>query len=411
MARLTARGRLVAWLVLGCCASAWLTGASILVAVGAVGLALLVVCWLYSAAMVSGLTGERRFISPAYQNESIRVEHTIRSTSRIAKGRLHLEDGFWTSPLAPPRPVRIGIDALRPGQSATLEHTIRCFKRGEYRIDPSSVVAEDLLGLWRSRRSVGAAGVLLVYPELLEVDQFPMMASGTNLWLGLETSRVSGDHQEFFGVREYRLGDSPRRIHWPSTVRQQRLITKEFERGVSSNVTIILDLHRDHNLGRGRHSTLEYSVVIAAALAHYLLDRGEGVQLVGYGDGPIHVPLSRGATQWYRILEQLALVRADGEAGLADLMWEYDMAIAPDSAVIAFLLDREEADAVALTTLCAKGARLFTFLFRASTFLAVEPSSQWATSFVRAQTVLEASGAEVYPVESRVLLQERLRAP
>lgn len=414
MARLTGRGWLVAWLVLGCCLCAWLTGAAILIVVGAVGVALLGTCWVASSLIARGIVGERRFVSPVYQGETIRVEHTIQNTSRIAIGRFHLEDGFWTAPTTVPSPVRIGVDALRPGQSASLEHSVRCFKRGEYRIAPAAVVLEDPLGLSQSRRPLAAeAGTLLVYPELIEIDHFPLLASGTNFWLGLETSRVSGDHQEFFGVREYRPGDSPRRIHWPSSARQQQLITKEFERGVSSDVTILLDLHGQHHLRQGRHSTLEYSIVIAASLAHYLLDRGEGVQLIGYGRGPVHIPLSRGATQWYRILEQLAIVQAEGEVGFADVMGEYEMAIAPNAAVIAFLLDREEADAVALTHLCAKNVQLFVFLFRASSFTGVAPSASWATSFVRAQAVLEAAGAEVVPIERGMLLpqvlQEQLR--
>ncbi len=410
MPRLTPRGRLVAWLAIGYSVSAWVTGASILLVVGAIGTGLLLSCYGYSLLMTRGISGTRRFVTPAYEGESLRVEHTIRNDSSLTKGHFHLVDGFWTARTRTPSLVCVGIDALRPGQPATLEHTVRCFKRGEYRIPPAMAMVEDPLGLWCHRCTLQPTDdPLLVYPELLDISDFPVLASGADFSLGLETSRVSGDHQEFFGVREYRPGDSPRRIHWLSTVRQQRLITKEFERGVSSNVTILLDLHREHDLGHGRHSTLEYSVLIAAALARYLLDRGEGVQLIGYGDRLVHIPLSRGVTQWYRVLEQLALVRANGDVGLTDAAGEYEMAIAPDSVVVTFLLDREERDAVALTNLCAKGARLFAFVFRSSSFLPLELPSRWATRMVRAEVVLESVGAYVIPVECRAPLQQLLQ--
>ncbi len=46
------------------------------------------------------------------------------------------------------------------------------------------------------------------------------------------------------GVREYMPGDSLNRIHWPTTVRMNRLMTKEFDLDPTADIWIYLDLHR-----------------------------------------------------------------------------------------------------------------------------------------------------------------------
>ncbi|MEZ4612148.1 MAG: DUF58 domain-containing protein [Caldilineaceae bacterium] len=47
------------------------------------------------------------------------------------------------------------------------------------------------------------------------------------------------------GVRDYYPGDSLNRIHWPTTARMRRLMTKEFELIPRRDIWLYLDLSRD----------------------------------------------------------------------------------------------------------------------------------------------------------------------
>ena len=47
------------------------------------------------------------------------------------------------------------------------------------------------------------------------------------------------------GIRDYAPGDSLNRIHWPSTARTGRLISKEFELDPLADVWMFLDMYED----------------------------------------------------------------------------------------------------------------------------------------------------------------------
>jgi uncharacterized protein (DUF58 family) len=67
-------------------------------------------------------------------------------------------------------------------------------------------------------------------------------------------------------------------------------------------------------------STLEYAVTAAASLARYYLRRGRSVGLA-YADQALRIlPSDRGGRQLGKILEALALVRAEGEMPLHGLV-------------------------------------------------------------------------------------------
>ena len=103
------------------------------------------------------------------------------------------------------------------------------------------------------------------------------------------------------GVREYVPGDPMKRIHWPTSIRRDQLMVKEFEQDPQSEVWLFLDTHQsvhvskpgddtlppidDLLLLRRRKvklspSTLEYSVSITASLAHYFIEQRRAVGLV-----------------------------------------------------------------------------------------------------------------------------------
>jgi uncharacterized protein (DUF58 family) len=143
------------------------------------------------------------------------------------------------------------------------------------------------------------------------------------------------------GVRDYAPGDSFNRIHWTSTARTGRLISKEFELDPSADIWLFLDLERaaqaqaratdpgwqDERLpwepGPAftlAPSTVEYGVTIVASLAKHFIARDRAVGFIAYCPHREIIPADRGERQLTKILETLAVVQADGHIPLSEII-------------------------------------------------------------------------------------------
>lgn len=212
-------------------------------------------------------------------------------------------------------------------------------QRGVFPLGPTVLASGDLFGLFPISRTIPSQESLLVYPLMVEIRSFP---EPPGLLPGGEALRRR-THQitpNAAGVREYYPGDPLNRIHWVSTARRERLIVKEFELDPLAEVWIILDANRQEqaslplppqdfnvlNYWRKQvkvqlpPSTEEYMVTIAASLGRYYLRRGRAVGLLGSGQHLTLLPPDRGGRQLGKILEDMAVLRAQGNLPLQGLV-------------------------------------------------------------------------------------------
>jgi uncharacterized protein (DUF58 family) len=76
------------------------------------------------------------------------------------------------------------------------------------------------------------------------------------------TARRSGASDgDFFGLREWQPGDSPKRIHWRTTARINKLAVRQFEQQRRFDTCILVDAYS----GTGRDSDLAESAISLAA--------------------------------------------------------------------------------------------------------------------------------------------------
>jgi uncharacterized protein (DUF58 family) len=99
------------------------------------------------------------------------------------------------------------------------------------------IYSGDPLGFFRDVRSVADATVLLVLPRF---KSLPDRTPPRELEAATAAPR-SGSGNELFGIREYRPGDSLRRIHWRSSARHGELVVREYEPPGMRTVTILVD--------------------------------------------------------------------------------------------------------------------------------------------------------------------------
>jgi uncharacterized protein (DUF58 family) len=118
---------------------------------------------------------------------------------------------------------------LPPNAAKELVLHIPVAARGWYRPERLRIESTFPLGLLRCWTWVALDQRALVYPAPL-VSPEPAGAAGDALdgrWLS-----GAGD-DEFFGIRDYRAGDNPRRVYWKGLARGQALQTKDYATAIA----------------------------------------------------------------------------------------------------------------------------------------------------------------------------------
>ena len=230
---------------------------------------------------------------------------------------------------------------IRPHQKRIYIARTWLMGRGGFVLGPTTVSSGDPFGIFRVSQIYPAQSSLVVLPMLFPIAEFatpPGLLPG-----GRAIRRKSIDiTPHAAGVREYVPGDPMKRIHWPTSIRRDQLMVKEFEQDPQSEVWLFLDTHRgvhfskqsddsappvdDLFLLRRRQvklpaSSLEYAVSITASLAQYFIGQRRAVGLVTASHNNYTViSAERSERQEAKILEQLAFLQAESSYTLPGLV-------------------------------------------------------------------------------------------
>ncbi|MHA1832278.1 MAG: DUF58 domain-containing protein [Candidatus Helarchaeota archaeon] len=187
--------------------------------------------------------------------------------------------------------------------------------RGEFKIGPTRIRIKDRLGYLVEEQEIPEYTPLLVYPTFEDVRRMEAFASRRRqgLIFGAHRTKQKGMGTEFFGLREYIEGDEFRRIDWKATARSRKPMIREFETEKNIRVIIFLDASKTMTSGSVYNNKLEYSIRAALLLSKLALERHDQVGLVVYSDKvKFFIEPRGGPNQFWRILEVLARVKAEG---------------------------------------------------------------------------------------------------
>jgi uncharacterized protein (DUF58 family) len=201
------------------------------------------------------------------------------------------------------------LTTLRSGETIDLQYTL-IGKRGSYDFRHIRVTAHDRLGIFRQRAVLQAPVHLWVLPERLSLRRVSIRPRRTRGYAGPVPARVGGSGTDFFGIREYQVGDPRRWINWRVSARHaQTLFSNEFEQERLADVGLILDARRRTDVSVDGDSLFEHAVGATAALAEAFLRDGNRVGLLIYGQFLAWTFPGYGKVQRERILQALAGAR------------------------------------------------------------------------------------------------------
>ena len=215
---------------------------------------------------------------------------------------------------------RFVVEGLGAGDSLTLNYTVRSDVRGGYPLGPMRVRVGDPFGLLELHRTFSATGHLVVTPRVVPLPSIALRGAWTGTGDNRPRSFAMGNAADVT-VREYRLGDDLRRVHWRSSAHAGDLMVRREEQPWQSRCTLLVDNRARAHRGHGAGSSMEAAVVASASIALHLARHGYQVRLVsaageelgqGWHDGEV-------ATSTQPLLESLALLQAiDAEALATD---------------------------------------------------------------------------------------------
>jgi uncharacterized protein (DUF58 family) len=179
----------------------------------------------------------------------------------------------------------------------------------------------------------------------------------TRVYAGTIPARVGGAGTEFYGVREYHPGDSPRMINWRASAHHAQedvLFSNEFQQERVADVGIILDGRVRTNEFAHGHSLFEFSVQAAAALTDALLNQGNRVGLLVYAAFLNWTIPGYGKIQRERILYALAHAKPGGSEVFANFQ-HLPTRLFPSESQIVLVSPLHEEDVKPLVQLRAQG--------------------------------------------------------
>jgi uncharacterized protein (DUF58 family) len=275
----------------------------------------------------------------------------------------------------------------------------RLTHRGAYPLGPTVLHSGDPFGFFPVSQSFPFRQTLTVYPRVVDIFAFP---SPAGLLPGGEAIRKRSQQitPNAATVRDYVNGDPMSRIHWASTARRDKLIVKEFELDPLAEVWLFLDAEKTvqsvlpHDLDNDVGSVLlakkidnklaptteEYSASLAASVAQFYLLQGRAVGFMAAGHSLDVLAVDRGSRQFGKIMETLALLRANGEISYEGFVSSHARHITRGSTVVLITPSTSQELALLADQLIRLGLRPIVLLLNALTFGGPTGSDELATA-------------------------------
>lgn len=234
-------------------------------------LGLLVSAAILPPQQLRGLLVEREATAPVHVGDCLRLSLLITNANRTPRSGLQVIDRV-------PRPLwcpsqheypQQAIAEILPHQTYCWQYELTPPRRGIYNWQQVSLRTASPLGLFWCQRQVSAPQQVVIYPQVLHLQQCPLLDQ-----LGQELSQEWRDRQHHLRVahegitrslRPYRWGDPLRFVHWRTSARYGELRVREFDTFSGGNaITIALD-----TCSHWQEDDFEQAVIAAASLYVY----------------------------------------------------------------------------------------------------------------------------------------------
>jgi uncharacterized protein (DUF58 family) len=195
------------------------------------------------------------------------------------------------------------------GQTAAVPSELIPLRRGLYALCRLQLSTSFPFGFVKRAKHYLRRDKLLVFPAIAEVDDRLLTRFSSAEVSGMAARPQRDGLDEFYGLKEHRLGENPRLIHWRRSARTGTLVAREMTRVSPPRLLLLLDTYLPGDAPAEARAQTEKVIAMAASLADRALETGISVGIVAWSGGRwTTIAPNRGKRHRRDLLSLLALL-------------------------------------------------------------------------------------------------------
>lgn len=271
----------------------------------------IVVSGLLSGAALMGLEVVRERVTDCGIGEAMTIRYVVRNRNRMVPAfGLHVEErrsngrrrANWATFMTQPH---AHVAHVGPRSEQRVEAIAWPRRRGRVTFVAVRVWSTFPFGIVKKSVTFEQPGAALVRPLVLPLRPGTLRPALSEARRGYVSSQRVGSGSDFFGLREYVAGDSPKGIAWKPSARTGDLIVKQRAAPSPQRVWVSVELNGVPDSGLAR-AIRERTLCLAASALSQSASEGAAVGLVLPGAGLAFTP-KQGHWHVQKLLNQLAL--------------------------------------------------------------------------------------------------------
>ncbi len=205
--------------------------------------------------------------------------------------------------------------ALEPEKVSIISYRLKVNKRGPFNLGLCYIQVPSPLRLWCASYRSGETSLIKVYPDFSAITHYTLLATDNHeSQIGIKRRPRRGEGLEFLQLRNYRNGDSLRKIDWKATSRRQNLISKEYQDERDQNIVLLIDSGRRMRSKDDNLSHFDHSLNAMLLVSYLALRQGDSVSVMNLGASQRWVAGQKGMAAMKTILNAMYDLEAENAA-------------------------------------------------------------------------------------------------
>lgn len=201
------------------------------------------------------------------------------------------------------------------GTGKKVAYRIYPLVKGDMNFTGTDLLILSPLRFWWKKVHIEREDPIKVFPNFREIKKYTLLATDNRLSrIGIIRKQRRGEGNDFHQLRDYRAGDSFRRIDWNKTSRYLKLISKEYQDEKDQQILFLIDCGR-----RMRHrdeTETHFDQVLNAMLflSYVAVRQDDAVGFMTFGGISKWFPPKKNAKTIQHILDQTYNIHPTSEA-------------------------------------------------------------------------------------------------